>query len=112
MDDAAAEGNGFAREPIGVATAIPAFVLRPDDGADRFQGRDPRQDSFGDDWMLVHQRQLLAGQWSRFVEQLNGQPDLSDVVKQRGILELSEWETLEAKTLRDSDREHGRSTRV
>src|SRR6202011_4213348 len=38
MNDAPTERDPLAGQPIRVATAVPALVLRPDNGTDRLQG--------------------------------------------------------------------------
>src|SRR6202171_2686615 len=78
MDDARLDGDLLAAEPVRVATAIPSFMLRADDGADAAKEGDRGDDAFTNHRMFPHDGRLLLIQRSRFVEDVPGDAYLAD----------------------------------
>jgi hypothetical protein len=100
-DDAAAERDLLAGEPVGVAGAVEALVLVADDARHAAHAGDGAQDALADDRVLAHDVPLLAGQRARLVQDPVGHPDLADVVQQRGVADALDLDLVEPEGARD-----------
>src|SRR6476620_1230772 len=82
-DDPAGDRNRRARQAVGIALAVPALVLVADDASHGAKTRDGAQDALADRRVLAHDLPLTLGERTGLVEDLVGNPDLADVVKER-----------------------------
>ena len=80
----AADRDRVAGQPVGIAAAVPALVLVADDPRDRAHAGDRAQDPLADHGVLAHDLPLARVERAGLVEDLVGDPDLADVVKERG----------------------------
>jgi len=81
MNDSRLDGDLLALQPIGIAAAIPAFVLGSDDGTQGSQERHGSEDAFTNDRVLAHDREFFGCERTRLLENVSGDADLSNVVE-------------------------------
>ena len=83
------DGNTLARQPVGVAAALPAFVVMTHAADQIF--REERPDDIGaENRVLAHQPPLMRVQASGLEEHAVGDADLADVVQVRSLLDVSD----------------------
>jgi hypothetical protein len=87
-----AEGNDprpdrdeVAAETVGIAAAVPALVMMPDDRGESARQGERSADSFADHRMAPHDRPLVIGKLARFRQDRLGDSDLADVVQERPV---------------------------
>src|SRR5439155_21324979 len=78
MNDSRLDGDLLALQPIGIAAAIPAFVLGSDDGTQGSQERHGSEDAFTNDRVLAHDREFFGCERTRLLENVSGDADLSN----------------------------------
>src|SRR5262245_32858754 len=89
----------LAFEPVGVALAVPSFVMVANDRNNGVADVDIRQHVGADDRMHLHLLELVFSQLAWLVEDVTGNAELSNIVKQSAGLEridlgLREFEDL------------------
>src|SRR5664279_822842 len=91
MDDARAERNLVAPDPIGIAAAVPPFVVMLDERGDRVGPGDVLDEEGADARMLAEQRQLLVGERALRVERVVAELAHADVVQDAGHRDLLDF---------------------
>ena len=76
----ARSGNLLTVDPIRIAHAIDALVMRANDVCDLRVVVDVAEDPLADLGVLLHLPTLLESQWTGLLEQASGKPDLANVV--------------------------------
>src|SRR5688500_9705775 len=105
-DDPGHERGLLAREPIGVAAAVPALVTRADDTADLAeQPADALEHALALDRVQLDDGALLGRQRAGLVDDLAGNADLAHVVEQRDELRLPSGARVEPELVRHVYRE-------
>src|SRR5664279_5697634 len=84
VDDARAERNLVAPDPVRIAAAVPPFVVMPDERGDRVGPRDVLDEVGSDARMLAEKGQLFIGQRALRVERVVVELAHADVVQDAG----------------------------
>src|SRR6202022_2499092 len=108
MDDARLDRDLLTAKPVWVATAIPSFMLRADDGADAAKEGHRGDDAFTNHRVFPHDGRFLLIQRSRFVEDVPGDADLADIAQQGAILQEAQRLVLETEPPADGPRQRCR----
>ena len=83
------EGYLGLLKPAWITVAVELFVMASGNGGKILEGCDTRQDHFAERRMLLHRDPLVVVQFGGFVEDGVADPELADVVQQRGTLQPS-----------------------
>ncbi len=102
--NARANGNALALQPVGIAGAIPALMMRPHDGSHRVGKAHALQDFGAHHRVDLHLLELFAGQFSRFRDDVLRHRQLSDVVQHRGRAQRLQLRFVQAQFLADLHR--------
>ncbi len=100
-DDAAHERDFFAGELVGIAAAVPAFVVIEHAGDDVLQLADVAEDLGADGGMFFDGVEFCFGEAAGFGEHGFGHADLADVVQQAGEVDAFALFIGEADFLRE-----------
>lgn len=111
-DDAGRERNGFALEALGVAGAIPAFMVGSDAGESRGERGDLFEDVDGGFGVATHLGEFLVGEGAEFAEGGSIETDFADVVEEGGVAEGAEGGLFHAEALTRGDGVDGGSLGV
>jgi hypothetical protein len=101
-----------ARQPVGVAAAVPALVLVAHGRGHRLQAGERPQDALADHGVLAHQLPLAGVEPARLVQHAVGHADLADVVQQRDRLHVGDLWLGEPEPSGDRHREHAHAVGV
>src|SRR5919108_4230478 len=105
-DDAGLERNRLVRETVGVPGPVPALVTGADDPPHLGeQTADLLEHALALDRVRLDDAPLLRGQRSRLVDDLARDPDLADVVQQRGELDAATRRLRQGEVFRHRDDE-------
>ncbi len=97
--NARANRNAVALQPVRISSAIPALVMRPHDGSHRV-GKAHALQNFGAHHRVdLHLLELFAGQLSGFRDDVLGHRQLSDVVQHRGRAQRFQLRFVQAQFL-------------
>ena len=112
VDDARLDWNLLTLEAIRIAGAVPALVLRPNDGTQRGKEGHGSKNALADNRVLAHDGKFLGRQRSGLLQDVAGDADLADVVEQGTILQQAQLVGRQMKALSDVDSELGGFPRV
>ena len=102
----------MARQPIGIARAVPALVARAHERREVPQAGDLGEDLRAADRVRAHDDALAAVQRPREVEDPSRHGELADVVQDRHELELEHHVGREPQLLADLPAVHGEAVGV
>ena len=104
--DARADRDLLAREPLRIALAVPSFVVAEDQRRDRIRERHRRDDLRADLRVNADLLELLLRQRSGLRQDVLGHRQLADVVQQRRGLDALDLVRRQARGLRQPGRVH------
>src|SRR5206468_1776585 len=105
VDDAGAERDLLALEPVGVASAVEALVMVPDRGYRVVQEAEAVDDAGALVRVPLHQRPFVLGEARRLEQDRVRNRQLADVVEERRVAEQVELRLREAELAADRERE-------
>ena len=89
-EDARAQGDVLAPEPVGIAGAVPALVVMIDDGDGVPEKRHVLDETAAHRGMRPHDLPFVGGQRPRLEEDAVGNGDLADVMEHDAVLDVGE----------------------
>lgn len=90
-DDARGKGDLLARQTVGIAIAIPSFVVMVDPGNDALQGFNRLDNLRAVVGMEMNRVSLVRGEWFHLAQDFIWDGDLAHVVQERSELQLARF---------------------